>query len=59
MSRVEDLILLGYDRVVKAKDKDGVTALGIAMNSDSTQLRETFNKYNDVQVHIATRSSIL
>lgn len=50
MSRVEDLILLGYDRVMKAKDKDGVTALGIAMNSDSTQLRETFNKFNDVQV---------
>ncbi|XP_048737125.1 uncharacterized protein LOC125652169 isoform X2 [Ostrea edulis] len=53
MSRVEDLILLGYDRVMKAKDKDGVTALGIAMNSDSTQLRETFNKFNDVQEHIS------
>ncbi|XP_061174059.1 uncharacterized protein LOC133183117 [Saccostrea echinata] len=52
MSRVEDMILLGYDRVLKAKDKDGVTALGIARNSESTQLRETLNKFKNVQEHI-------
>lgn len=50
MSRIEDLILLGYDRLMKAKDKDGVSALGIARGSDSTQLKNTLDKFYDVQV---------
>lgn len=50
MSRIEDLNLLGYDRLMKAKDKDGVSALGIARGSDSTQLKNTLDKFYDVQV---------
>ncbi|XP_011424648.3 uncharacterized protein [Magallana gigas] len=53
MSRIEDLILLGYDRLMKAKDKDGVSALGIARGSDSTQLKNTLDKFYDVQEHIS------
>lgn len=51
---IEDLILLGYDRLMKAKDKDGVSALGIARGSDSTQLKNTLDKFYDVQVRSDT-----
>ena len=50
MTRIEDLILLGYDRLLKAIDKDGITALGIARNGESLQLKETLNKFYDIQV---------
>nr|XP_022329606.1 uncharacterized protein LOC111128325 [Crassostrea virginica] len=53
MTRIEDLILLGYDRLLKAKDKDGITALGIARNGESLQLKETLNKFYDIQEHIS------
>lgn len=52
--RIEDLIILGYDRLMKAKDKDGVSALGIARGSDSTQLKNTLDKFYDVQVRSDT-----